>query len=566
MAFTTTKELVEALKRLYGPPEEGSVKPLKYVIYVRRSTDDSDNQTRSLPDQVNACMIEVEKHNLLLGKPAIVSESISAKYAGKRPAFYEMLADIERGKYDAVLAWHPDRLARNMKDAGEIIDMIDRGIIKNLHFSSFNFENSPSGLMHLGITFVIAKQYTDQLSKNILRGIAGSIRDGEYINKPKHGYRKDQMKYLRPDGRNFDLIKDAFRMRLEHKTLVQIANYLNENHYERAWTDGSHRPFKWTKQTVQPMLRDPIYAGVLVYGEKHIADLTEIYDFQTVISVSDLQLINNLKGGDKELAKLARGYYKGENVKSEFLRGMVLCDKCGEAMSTGLTSKTLKNGTKKRYFYYRCETVDCEQYNRSTRANVIVDFVNAFLARKPFSSKAAYDHYVKEMSRVETEREKERTSLLKILKGKEKALTDKKRRTKDFIIEPENKAFIEDFKKDLIKVEAELQQVQDDIQKLQRIIEARKTAVVLMPEFLELMDKIAKTVASTGTLAELDFCIKKIFSNFSIRDNKVVNATLSKPFIGLIDPKGVVGAPARTRTWNDSSEDCCDIHFTTRAF
>ena len=24
-------------------------------------------------------------------------------------------------------------------------------------------------------------------------------------------------------------------------------------------------------------------------------------------------------------------------------------------------------------------------------------------------------------------------------------------------------------------------------------------------------------------------------------------------------------APARTRTWNDSSEDCCDIHFTTGA-
>ena len=25
-------------------------------------------------------------------------------------------------------------------------------------------------------------------------------------------------------------------------------------------------------------------------------------------------------------------------------------------------------------------------------------------------------------------------------------------------------------------------------------------------------------------------------------------------------------APARIRTWNDSSEDCCDIHFTTGAF
>ena len=27
----------------------------------------------------------------------------------------------------------------------------------------------------------------------------------------------------------------------------------------------------------------------------------------------------------------------------------------------------------------------------------------------------------------------------------------------------------------------------------------------------------------------------------------------------------IIGAPARIRTWNSSSEDCCDIRFTTGA-
>jgi hypothetical protein len=40
--LNTTKDLVEALKKLYGPPDESDKKPLKYVIYARKSTDDSD--------------------------------------------------------------------------------------------------------------------------------------------------------------------------------------------------------------------------------------------------------------------------------------------------------------------------------------------------------------------------------------------------------------------------------------------------------------------------------------------------------------------------------------------
>ena len=35
-----------------------------------------------------------------------------------------MVADIKAGKYDAILAYHPDRLARNMTEGGIITDML----------------------------------------------------------------------------------------------------------------------------------------------------------------------------------------------------------------------------------------------------------------------------------------------------------------------------------------------------------------------------------------------------------------------------------------------------------
>lgn len=546
-SITTQKELVEALQRMFGPPEEGSVKPLRYIIYARKSTDDSDKQTRSLGDQLSECMDYVEKNNLLLGRPAHIQEAFSAKVSDKRPKFRTMIEAIKKGQYDGIIAWHPDRLARNMKDAGEIIDLIDRGIIKDLKFVSFNFENTPSGKMHLGITFVLSKQYSDQLSVNVSRGIRLSIADGDYINRPKHGYFKDSAQHLRPDGRNHDLIKDAFRLRLEGKTFKKVAQYLNDQHYERAYVDAPNKPFKWWPQGVQTMLRDPIYAGVVAYGNGYIADLTELYDFVPAVSVEDFVLVNNLKGGSKELAKLARNYRRGDNVKADLLRGMVYCAECEEPRSTGITPKKGKGGVK-NYFYYRCDTPGCKLQNKSTRAKVIVNFVNTFLAQKPFSSKAAYEHYASEMKSIELERGKERRVLLRTLQGRETAFTKKQVQIKEFILDERDPRFVGEFKGDLLKNEADLKQVRADLEKLRVVIDAEKSAVLLLPDFLENMEKVAKIVASTKTMAELDFCIKKMFSNFFVDRKNVVSATLSKPFAGLKDPKVSLGARYRTRT------------------
>lgn len=538
--LATTKDLVAALKRLYAPPEDKQ-KPLRYVIYARKSTDDSDKQTRSLGDQMSECLEFAEKHNLLLGRPAHVQEAISAKVSDKRPGFRTMIEAIKKGQYDGIIAWHPDRLARNMKDAGEVIDLLDKGTIKDLRFVSFNFENSPSGKMHLGISFVMSKQYSDQLSVNVSRGIGHSIEDAEYINRPKHGYFKDNRQYLRPDARNHDLIKQAFRMRLDGKTFKQISEWLKAQHYERAYSDGSHKVFKWHPQMVQRVLRDPVYAGVVAYGDGHIADLTEVYDFVPAVSVEDFVHVNRLLGGSKELAKLARSYRKGDNVKADLLRGMVFCAECEEPRSSGITAKKKKNGIT-NYFYYRCDTPGCKLKNSSTRAKVIVEYVNAFLAQKPFSSKATYEHYASEMKKVEADRSKERRALLNSLQGREKALAVKHSRIKEFILDEKDPRFIEGFKADLLKAEAEHKQVQGDIEKLQGLIEAEKSAILLMPEFLEHMEKVAQIIATTKSMQELDFCLKKIFSNFFVDKKNVVFATLSEPFTRLVDPKVAIGA------------------------
>ena len=51
--------------------------------------------------------------------PKPIVEKVSVKEPDIRSKFRNMLTKISEGKWKGILAWHPDRLACNMKDAGE---------------------------------------------------------------------------------------------------------------------------------------------------------------------------------------------------------------------------------------------------------------------------------------------------------------------------------------------------------------------------------------------------------------------------------------------------------------
>jgi site-specific DNA recombinase len=78
-----------------------------------------------------------------------------------------MLNDLKKGIYDGILAWNPDRLARNMREGREILDMIDSGYIIDLKFVTHPFTPDANGKMLLGMAFVLSKQFSDELSQKV---------------------------------------------------------------------------------------------------------------------------------------------------------------------------------------------------------------------------------------------------------------------------------------------------------------------------------------------------------------------------------------------------------------
>jgi DNA invertase Pin-like site-specific DNA recombinase len=157
----------------------------KFFIYARKSTDSEDRQVRSIQDQIAELKELAKKENLEVVD--ILVEKQTAKKPG-RPVFAEMLKRIEAGEAEGILAWHPDRLARNSVDGGQIIYLVDTGVIKELKFPTFWFENTPQGKFMLSIAFGQSKYYIDNLSENIKRGHRQKLKQGLWPQMAPLGY------------------------------------------------------------------------------------------------------------------------------------------------------------------------------------------------------------------------------------------------------------------------------------------------------------------------------------------------------------------------------------------
>ncbi len=424
---------------------EINYKALRYVLYVRKSTTDETRQVRSIGDQIADCMTFADRNRIrVIGKPLI--ETKSAKQPNNRPIFNQMLKDIQTGKYDGILAWNPDRLARNMLEAGKIIDMIDNNIIKDLKFYNHTFTKDANGKMLLGMAFVLSKQYSDDLSQKVTRGVRKSFEEGRsWISK--HGYVLDENKQYQPDGKNFDLILQAWRMRKEGHSLEAIANKISAQGYVKVMKTG--KKVQITKQMLTDLFRDPFYYGLLLQTNQKV-DLRLFYNFKPMITEKEYAEVQSLSGKYRKPFAVKNGTYYP-------LRMLVICYFCGNHMYAGAS----RGSTGKKYLFYRCEAKYCLRKKKSIRAKAIFGFIYKFLEEGLSFSDKQYKQYLESMTKYS---KKNKDSSLLEIHSNETRLRYLRGEIKDISYK------VLDFHKDSIvrsNNEARLQQYEDEKSKLE---------------------------------------------------------------------------------------------------
>ena len=541
-AITTQEQLVTLLQQQNKPIADIEPANLRYAIYVRKSTEEDTKQVRSIDDQLAECKLLAQRHGIIVLEENIIRESGSAKVSGIRPLFRKMLDRIIKNELDGIIAWHPDRLSRNMLEAGEIIDLLDKSIICDLKFASHPFTNDPAGKMLLGILFVMAKQYSEKLSADVTRGNNRSIEEGKLLGYPKHGYRKNKNGIMEPDGDNYTIVYEAFQRKLKGETLEQITKFMQSSGYFRRGKDNREIRIKVTTSVLGNMFSDPVYAGVLKYGT-NVVSLIKQYDFIPMISVEDFLVINKIKSFDQKF-KVVKSRRSDETKKADLLNGKVFCNACGETAQAGISASK----TKKKYYYFRCETEGCEREDKGTRAKVIVDFVKGFLSKQPFTSKEAYSSYKQEIVRIQHSGLTQLNSQIGNFKNRIGLLNDDLAQIKNNLAKETDEEIKKEQKAEIKRIDKQL----FDTKTLLEELLSKKTKVSQSPitfeEFTTIMDSLPDRLAKVQSTTETNDIISKIFLNFTVDSKNVVKYTLNKPFDVLISENFSKGDPTGSRT------------------
>jgi Site-specific recombinases, DNA invertase Pin homologs len=520
-------------------PRDVDVKTLRYALYARKSTTSEDRQASSIEDQIKDCLEKVITPNELK-VVKIYQESFSAKIADMREQFNAMVSEIENGRIDGVIAWHPDRLSRNMKEAGTMIDLVDRGLIKDLKFATFNFENTPAGKMLLGITFVMAKQYSEHLAESVDRGNKRAVEEGEYIGKFMHGYIIDPVtRRFQPDPHNFTKIQQMFRMALDGVSQKDIRLWINKQGYTvQKQVGGEYITHKWSEDNVSILLKRSVYAGVLKYG-KTLVNLEEKYDFEPVLSVKDFLKINKIDSLKSGKIVSAHGPRKGE-TKANLLRQMVICGKCNRPMtSMALPKKDSATNKLVHYrYYYKCETdLDCPMHNKSIRAGKVIENAQRFFGDYLFVTKGNYKGYLERANKEADKKATEFTSniarLKVIISNKEESYEN----VKSLILEtPTLKEHY-----DLGKYSVEIKKLKSEYNKAIKARSNIKDAISTYEEYLKLFASIPDILGKIRDMKQMDTLLRFFFSNFTIQPivegsfkGSKVTYELKEPYKGFV--------------------------------
>jgi DNA invertase Pin-like site-specific DNA recombinase len=541
--------LLKLLQGSGADSEQAPVEDIKYALYARKSTTSEDRQERSIDDQVAECMrLQVQPHGLNVTK--VIKESASAKSSGTRYHFRELIKDIENGKVTGLIAWHPDRLARNMKEAGELIDLLAKGMLKDLRFATFTFENNPTGKMLLGISFVLSQQYSDHLSESVNRGIKRTTEGGQYLGAMRQGYYITDNRELRPEEGFYSIMQEAFRKRLAGETQLSIVKWLNRRDFRVRRRNASLKPYTWDKDALSKVFRDPVYAGVLRYGEYSIV-LSDFYDFDPMITVEEFLQLNKIDSLDSpKVRSLKRD--RRLDTKADFLRGLVRCGYCDKLFSSGLVRKQLKSGPV-FYYYYKCETRGCEFRGKSVRAKIVLDLARQFFHEYLFVTRDNYDGYVAVGKRRIAERRKDVD--IAMIKDTQKLRKAQEQYDADRDLVRQNPALSAHYLLDTTL--ATIKDLEAAVARHTQDKAAINGTMLTFKEYLKLFESIGVILEDNNNMAQLDAIIKFFFSNFTVKQfgkgkeqRWEIDYKLKEPWQGFLDNgKFVHGRGERTRTF-----------------
>lgn len=312
-----------------------------------------------------------------------VDQDISAYSGKRRPAYEEMLKEMEVGHVDLVLCWHTDRLHRSPRELETYIDVSSKHSIATHAVRAGELDlATPSG-------------------RAVARTLGAWAR---YESEMKSDRQKRQRMQAREDGRwtggvvpfGWDIISGQPEVNPEQADMLryavdQIYHGATISSLLRYFNESAHQPprsAQWNHAALKDMLVRPKIAGLRETGGEIVDDPV----FPGIVTEDQWRGVRALLGSPDRRTSF-------DNRNKWLLSGIAFCE-CGSDVKVGAT-RDHKGG---RRAVYRCKINGPGHVNRNAeRVDELVNRVAPKLIAKRSVVESAQTQDVDDVGKLQAE-------------------------------------------------------------------------------------------------------------------------------------------------------------------
>jgi DNA invertase Pin-like site-specific DNA recombinase len=262
-----------------------------------------------------------------------------------RPALNRLVEDIQAGNIDRVLVHRLDRVARKILYACQFLELLRQHDVAITIVSEPEISDDANGRLLINLMATFA-EFEQEMTRSRMADARAALKShGRRVaGRVPHGYFADPTtKQLFICESEAIHIREIFRLAADDKSLVEIADNLNERKIRSNDVESNGSP--WTPRRISSVLSNRHYLGQIKYGNTWVDGLHQ--------AIVDERTFNQAQEKTASRRTAAATHRIVSSITNS-LRGLVDCPKCSRKLSIGTDVKQIDRLCKQVTTYYRC--------------------------------------------------------------------------------------------------------------------------------------------------------------------------------------------------------------------
>lgn len=357
--MTTAKQRKERIKNVVADTRR------RVAVYIRYSSE-NQRDGYSVEYQLDECMKYINENNMIFVK-AYVDEAVSGKSTDNRNSFFEMINDVKRGEYDAVVVYKYSRFARNLVEATLYRQQIEKAGAQLISAMERIDDSTPEGRMMRNIIMVMDEYYSDNLATFVRSAQYLAAKNGKIMGAiAPLGLKYNDEGTLSINEDEAPAVRLIFEMFADGASQASILRQLDALGYR------TRNGIPYKASTISGMLTNEKYIGRYSIELEGYEKIVHENAFDALIDMNTWHRVQerlNKKKAEKEAKPRMR-------KRSYPLTGKIVCKHCRHNY-IGCAKGGIHKGVRVDYNYYVCKGKDDKRIckNKNIRKERLEAFV-----------------------------------------------------------------------------------------------------------------------------------------------------------------------------------------------